>query len=308
MTILEAKNRAKEILSRTSPSALLDTEILLSHITGLTRTQILFNRDKEISLQEESDFFRLIETRSRGLPVAYITGRKEFFGIDFLVTPKVLIPKPDTEILVEKSIEIIGFLSEKYGNENKRISLCDMCTGSGCIGISVLKHFESESDLFEEICFADISTDALEIARTNAKNNLNPALFSKIEFVNTNLFEKINGTFDLIMSNPPYIPSEEAKKLLDDGRNEPILALDGDIGLDGNATGLNDGLGIIRNLIPQCREHLSEGGFLIVESGEYNAEETCRIFRENNFTDTEILYDLAGQMRDTVGIKSRDAN
>lgn len=308
MTVLEAKNRAKEILSRTSPSALLDTEILLSHITGLTRTQILFNRDKEISLQEESDFFRLIETRSRGLPVAYITGRKEFFGIDFLVTPKVLIPKPDTEILVEKSIEIIGFLSEKYGNENKRISLCDMCTGSGCIGISVLKHFESESDLFGEICFADISTDALEIARTNAKNNLNPALFSKIEFVNTNLFEKINGTFDLIMSNPPYIPSEEAKKLLDDGRNEPILALDGDIGLDGNATGLNDGLGIIRNLIPQCREHLSEGGFLIVESGEYNAEETCRIFRENNFTDTEILYDLAGQMRDTVGIKSRDAN
>lgn len=304
MTILEAKNRAKEILSGTSPSALLDTEILLSHVTGLNRTQILFNRDKEISLQEESVFFGLIKKRSEGLPVAYITGSKEFYGIDFIVTPKVLIPKPDTEILVEKSIEIIESLSGKYKSAHKKISLCDMCTGSGCIGISVLKQFENEPDLFEEICFADISTDALEISEANAKKNLSQALFSRITFANTNLFEKIDGTFDLIMSNPPYIPSAEANELLQDGRSEPILALDGDIDINGKATGQNDGLGIIRNLIPQCREHLVKGGFLIVESGEYNAEDTCRIFKENGFTDTQILYDLAGQMRDTVGIKS----
>lgn len=309
MTILEARTFGKNQLTN-SPSPILDTDCFLQSILEKDQSFLLFHRDTELSKEEQETFEAYIKTRQTGMPVAYILGKKEFYGRNFIVTPDVLIPKPDTEILVEKSIEI---LEEKLiANKNRILTICDMCTGSGCIGLSILAEvMERKLVPFENLCglvMADISDKALDIARKNAEliseTTEDPWTFmSKIKFVRTNLFQNITGTFDIIATNPPYIPSKEAKELLNDGRNEPLLALDGDIDLFGNATGENDGLGIMRNLVPQAVHHLSPKGVLIAESGEYNAEMTEYLFREAGLTQTKIIKDLEGQLRDTIGVK-----
>lgn len=300
MNIQEALQFGKNQLE-SSPSPLLDCQVFLQHILNCDKTFLIFHREKILSTEEEKIYIDYINRRKTGLPVAYITGHKEFYGYDFLVTSDVLIPKPDTEILVEKAISII-----KENLEQKRtLRICDMCTGSGCIGLSILKSciedFVSQNQI-PEITFVDISEKALDMAKKNYVHLKLAKSPAKVDFIQSNLFENVAGTFDLIVTNPPYIPSTEAKELLTDGRSEPILALDGDINLDGSPTFKNDGLGIIRNLVPQAKTRLNKNGILLMETGEYNADDAKIIMEQNGFCDTQIFLDLEGQKRDVMGI------
>ena len=332
MTIQQAKIFGKNELT-SSPTPELDVAVLLQHITGFDKTHLLLNRDYELTAEQEADFLSAIEKRKTGFPVAYITGHKEFFGLDFYVTPDVLIPKPDTELLVELALDA---LEDKFRAKPGMIpTVCDMCTGSGCVGISVAKAFaEKNQENLPKFTLVDISEKALDVARKNAERlivtsetmsrkesdersdvqssggrakqspeNTFHFPLSTFHFIRSNLFENVLPTFDLIVTNPPYVPHSESVELLKDGRSEPLLALDGDVDLDGKPSGTNDGLGLIRHLVPQCYEHLNRNGVLIMETGEYNAEETAELFKQAGFRNVRIEYDMNEMMRDVVGIK-----
>ncbi len=348
MTIQEAKTYGKQNLL-SSPTPELDTAVILQHITGFDKTHLLLNRDYELTAEQEADFLSAIEKRKTGLPIAYITGHKEFFGYDFYVSPDVLIPKPDTELLVELALDA---LEDKFRAHPDQIpTVCDMCTGSGCVGLSIIKELEKKQAEIK-LTLADISEKALNIAKINAQNLLKKEERSKapsqkrtseamsspnqdemqamsslepgrdagnvpnpipnssfliphslIFFVQTNLFENIPHSFDLIVTNPPYVPHEESLELLKDGRSEPLLALDGDVDLDGSSSGSNDGLGLIRHLVGQAYQHLNPKGVLLMETGEYNALETAELFKKAGFRNVEIHYDMNEMMRDVSGIK-----
>ena len=277
MTFQQFKIQSIKELSG-SPSPSLDVEVLMQWILKKDKSYILFHRDEKLSEEQESQLKKSISLRKTGLPIAYITGHKEFYGIDFMVSPDVLIPKPDTEVLVENSIEIIRCLQDK---SDHTLNILDMCTGSGCVAISIiktLKDLHSPGESNPKFTLADISNKALDIARENARRILDSETLSKVTFVSTNLFKNLKDkSFDLIVSNPPYVPCDQTTELLKDGRNEPRLALDGDIDIEGNPSGTKDGLEIIRNLVSQAKSHLTENGMLILETGEYNAMETaCR--------------------------------
>ncbi len=267
------------------------------------------NQNKELPDDTKTELDMAVARRASGLPIAYITGHKEFYGYDFIVSPAVLIPKPDTEILVERAVDVILSMMDARG-ENL-LTVCDMCTGSGCIAIAVAKTLlEDErvpAEQLPKFTLADISQPALDIAQRNAEALLGQyggLVKSRFNFVRTNLFDAISEAikYDVILSNPPYIPHSMVDELLKDGRSEPRLALDGDITLtgdravsaDGNV--VDDGLEIIRNLIPQAQEHLAPRGSLLMETGEYNAEATAALAEGMGFN-TEIHRDLEGQLR-----------
>ena len=309
MTLQTIKSKIIEKLSQTSPSPKLDAEVLLSYCLGFSKTELLLKRDYEVPADKEAWLNDAITRRATGLPIAYITGHKEFYGYDFIVSPDVLIPKPDTEILVERAVDVI--LSKIDARPDSLLTICDMCTGSGCIALSVAKTLLEDERIPPEqlpkFTLADISEPALDIARRNA-----PALLadhgtlatSRFTFVRTNLFDAISEAikYDVILSNPPYIPHTMVDELLLDGRSEPRLALDGDITIEGDraltqsGSPANDGLEIIRNLIPQADAHLAPYGTILMETGEYNAEKTAELAREAGFLST-IHRDLEGQLR-----------
>lgn len=311
MTIQEFKFQAKNLL-KNSPSPALDTELLLSNFLGLSKTQILMKAKEEIPAEKLSLLEDALTRRKSGLPVAYITGHKEFYGYDFFVSPAVLIPKPDTEILVEKAII---FLEEKIqANTDRILTVCDMCTGSGCIGLSVLKALSEEkkipSERLPKFTLVDISAPALEIARKNADRLLSgmeasssaasPAcrrLRERVRFVQSNLFEMLPCQFDIVLTNPPYVPSSLTEELLRDGRSEPRLALDGDVTLTGDKSDSDDGLEIIRNLMPQLGEHVAPGGFFLMETGEYNMRGAENLSYRAGFRNSQVFQDLEGQER-----------
>ncbi|MBQ0039897.1 MAG: peptide chain release factor N(5)-glutamine methyltransferase [Treponema sp.] len=310
MTIQQLRQSAIKQLDN-SPSPSLDVDVLLQWILNKDKTFILFNRDMELAPEDGEKLRGAVEKRKTGLPVAYITGHKEFFGLDFQVNKSVLIPKPDTEVLVENAA---NWLFDSYSHRPQIFNICDMCTGSGCVGISLMKFIggsASGSPVSKEhlpgLTMCDISKEALEVAKLNADTLLSKTERQKLQFVHTNLFDNLghskSGIYDLIVSNPPYVPASETTELLKDGRSEPRLALDGDVTLDGKPSGTDDGLALIRNLIPQAYNFLIPGGMLILETGEYNAEETETLMKKQGFKDTKLYYDLEGQLRNVSGIK-----
>ena len=319
MTLQELKSKIIKDLTPTSPSPKLDAEVLLSYCLGFSKTELLLKRDYEVPSEKEAWLRDATARRATGLPIAYITGHKEFYGYDFIVSPAVLIPKPDTEILVERAVDVILSMMDARG-ENL-LTVCDMCTGSGCIAIAVAKTLLEDERVSPEqlpkFTLADISEPALDIARRNVAELLgkslansaspdNSLVLSRFNFVRTNLFDAITDAikYDVILSNPPYIPHSMVDELLRDGRSEPRLALDGDITLegdralasDGSGIPADDGLAIIRNLIPQALAHLAPRGTVLMETGEYNAEATASLAEAAGFN-TEIHRDLEGQLR-----------
>lgn len=315
MTIREAQIQAIKMLENAdetaergafipSPSPVLDCAVILSHLLGMTRTQLLAHPETELGTAETA-FFEAIRKRKSGLPVAYITGFREFWGLSFHVTPAVLIPKPDTEILVERALQIIDNIAkgkETSGNADSAkkflaqptsVSVLDVCTGSGCIAIA-LKHDAPGINMTA----TDISPEALEIAELNAKRLTNGG----IRFLRGDLREGLPGApfsdagtedgYDLIVSNPPYVPSRAARNLLDDGRCEPILALDGG----------EDGLDLFRSLAVNVRSALRHGGIFLAETGEYNAKDAASFLKDNGFSDIIVHRDLEGQDRVVEGI------
>lgn len=302
MTIFEAKKFIAKKIESVSQTPFLDAEIFLQEILCKDKTFILMNKNFALNQSQEKKIFEWTSAREKGLAVAYIIGKKEFFGYDFFVNQNVLLPKADTEILVSRAIEII---SEKIAaNENRILTVCDMCTGSGCIALSVLRTLaDCERVPFERLpqfTMADISLDALSVAKKNAEILLHGKENSRVKFIQSNLFEDVPFSFDVILANPPYIPHEEARALLADGRGEPLLALDGDVSREGDFSGTNDGLEVARRLALEAKSHLAPNGFLLMETGEYNADAAADFLRLHNFCGVEILRDLEGQKRVVV--------
>jgi len=242
--------------------------MLLAFVLKKEKIYLVINQEEEVAKDKEEEFKKGIKRLLEGEPIQYIIGKQEFMGIDFVVDKRVLIPQPDTEILVEKVIEIC----EKLKGPN----ILDLCTGSGAIAISLNKFLKEA-----EITASDISKDALEVAKTNDRQG-------KIHFIESNLFENIEEKFNVIVSNPPYIKTEEIKILSKEVQNEPHLALDGG----------QDGLKFYRKIIKEAHKYLKPNGYLCLEIGEDQKEEVIELIKEaKKYTDIQIYKDLGGNDR-----------
>ena len=299
MTIQDAKKIIIEKIKASSPSAALDADVLLQALLGKDKTFVLLNRNYELTSDQEERLKEWAAARAQGLPVAYITGQKEFFGLTFYVDKSVLIPKADTEILVARAIEVLA--DKIYLNPNSILTVCDMCSGSGCVALSVLRSLIDDERIplerIPKFTLADISAAALDVSQKNARALLSPDELQKVRFVQSNLFDALPQKFDAILSNPPYIPHDQARSLLADGRSEPLLALDGDINEQGDFSGTDDGLEVFRRLALEARGHLAPSGDFLCETGEYNADAAADFLRSNAFRDVNIELDLEGQKR-----------
>lgn len=329
MTIREARRSAIGLLEssalskQVSPTSALDVDCLLCAVLHTNRSALLAHDEQSLSPSQYKAFCKAVEKRQTGLPVAYITGHKEFFGFDFCVSPVVLIPKSDTELLAELALDEIktrarNLKESANGGTGKctdtaqahggkaQLYIADVCTGSGCVILSILKTLEQKhSELCKNIRLAcrasDISEAALSLARKNAARLLDGSAIEKPRFFCADLLDfgppagsVSENRYDIIVSNPPYVPSKTAAELLEDGRSEPLLALDGG----------KDGLDIIRRLVPQAFTALKKGGVFLVETGEYNAGETRSLMTKSGFIDIVTYNDLGGLPRVTRGIKA----
>ncbi len=271
---------------------LLDVDCLLQHVLKKDRSWLLAYDDTVLSDEQVELMSQLLKKRQTGLPIAYITGEKEFYGYSFYVTPSVLIPKPDTEILVERAVDLIS--ARLARPEPAVIQAIDMCTGSGCIAISVLlqlfERFGAEKLTGRlQITATDISPDALSVARENARRLLPEEIAGCLQFCQGNLWEAVpaQGVIHILLTNPPYVPAEVTSDLLTDGRSEPRLALDGG----------SDGLNLVRTILEQAPQYMAPGSVMLLETGEYNAEEAARLAEQAGFTHVHIHKDLAGMLR-----------
>ena len=272
MTIKQAITKGMIMLkSNNVESPKLKARLLLQYILDKPRQYIIVYDNKEIDKQQQWQYFVNIEKLTKGVPLQHITHRQEFMKMDFFVDENVLIPRPDTEILVEEFIKI----AQKYNSPR----ILDLCTGSGAIAIS-LKKFVPNAD----ITAVDISEKALEIAQKNAKK-----LETKINFLKSDLFDKLdNKKFDIIVSNPPYIRKDEIKKLSEEVQKEPQIALDGG----------EDGLDFYRIITEQAINYLKTGSFLCFEIGYNQKNDVIKIIEdEQNYKNTYCKKDLYGNDR-----------
>ena len=257
-----------------SESPYLDALLLLSHTLKLSKEALLTSLEKPIWEVDALSFGKLLRLREKGLPIAYITRRKEFYGLEFFVDERVLIPRPDTEILVETALEI--------GRDLSPLAILDLCTGSGCIGIS-LKHSLPHAD----VSLADISDDALAVATLNARNILE----SELKVLKTDLFDSIDSTYDMIVTNPPYLTDSECDSKELKARSEPDIAL---------RSG-RDGFTHIRKIIGSAYKALNPGGHLLIEGGFDQAKKTRELMIGSGYADVAIIKDLGGNDRVVMG-------
>jgi release factor glutamine methyltransferase len=277
MTIRETLLEGKALLSSSRiESASLDAALLLADIFRTNKADLIIRGSETIAEDARSAFLKAIRRRMAGEPAAYILGRKEFWGLDFIVTPDVLVPRPDTETLIEATLLKAG---QKSSGDRR---LLDLCTGSGAVAIA-LKH---ELPGWE-IWASDISPKALDIARANAKKILGSP--DAIRFVNSDLFASFDGRlrFSLIVTNPPYVKQGEIDTLAPEVRREPRIALDGG----------GDGLDLIRRIIPQAARRLIQGGSLLMEAAPGQMGAIAVILKENEFLNPKTHKDLSGRQR-----------
>lgn len=250
--------------------ASLISKVLAEFILNMNKTQLIANDEKEISEEEKTRYYLALIEIVQGIPVQYITNNQEFMKLNFYVDKNVLIPQPDTEILVEEVIEIIN-------KNNEEVEVLDICTGSGCIGTSIAKYTKKVA-----ITMSDISNKALNIAKNNYTKNIEDT--SKVEFIKSDMFKNIKGKYDIIVSNPPYIESKEISKLDKQVQNEPHLALDGG----------EDGLEFYRKLAGEAHKFLNKNGYLCMEIGYNQKEAVIRLLKENkNYKEIYSKKDLS---------------
>ena len=261
---------------------------ILSNILNKNKEYLMVHELQELNEDLVKEFKEDIFKLCNHIPIQYITNKQEFMGLEFYVDENVLIPQPDTEILVEEVVNICR--GRSCACPHKNIKILDLCTGSGAIGISIAKNIENC-----EITLSDISSGALKIATQNYNNivgaNCVRPQNNNIKIIQSDLFENIKDKFDIIVSNPPYIKSDIIKTLDKEVQNEPILALDGG----------KDGLDIYRKIIEQAYKYLNEDGYLCLEIGYDQKEEVIKLIEETNkYTDIYSKKDLAGNDRIVV--------
>ena len=306
MTIGEILAEGKKLLSAPEGKTHIDTPyldaaLLLSKVLNIGREWLILKSNENISTLNREKYLCFLERRLAGECVAYITGYREFHNLLFTVDPNVLVPRPETETLIEAALEYIDSWNDartqriKNKQETYSLQLLDLCTGSGAAAISLKKERP-----FLSVTASDISKEALETAGKNAKNLLDKEsddhhkdnTILNIRFIHSDLFKKITGKFNIIISNPPYIPTEEIDDLLPEVKKEPLLALDGGRG----------GLEIIKKIISSAPGYMFSGGILLLESDPRQMSSVNDLLLNRGFINIKIYKDLATHNRVISGI------
>ena len=273
MTYREARMQAaKQLAAAGVENEAAESWFLMEAVCGISRSFYLLHEQEAMDPVQEQVYFALTRQRCGRMPLQYLTGEQEFMGLNFVVNSNVLIPRQDTEVLVEEALKQI-----RPGME-----VLDLCTGSGCIIISIMKNVPQIT-----ATASDISKQALIVAKENAKLNE-----VSIQFECSNLFDNLKGTFDVIVSNPPYIRTEEIAKLMPEVRDfEPYDALDGK----------EDGLMFYRQIIEQAKQYLKSDGYLMFEIGYDQGEAVSTLMKQAGYEDVRVVKDLAGSDRVVTG-------
>ena len=241
-----------------------NAKLLLENILNCKDNYLVINKYEELTPIQEISYKKNIKEVKDGKPLQYITNKQVFYDSEFYVDENVLIPQPDTAFVVDKALNFLFSM-----NLDRPLKILDLCTGSGAIAIIISKKLKEKNIEFE-MTASDISNGALKVAMTNAEKIVSD---TKIRFVLSNLFDEINGKFDMIISNPPYVKSDDIGKLSLDVQNEPHIALDGG----------NDGLEFYKRISKQVDNYLSDNGYLVLEIGYDQGKEVCELFNDSNF-------------------------
>ena len=276
MNVKEAVQEVrKKLAESTTDTPLLDAQLIVGNAAGMTRVQILTYPDKELNENEICKINEMCSERIKHRPMQYILGVCEFMGLDFKVNSHTLIPRGDTEILVERAIEIV--------KKNTYNSVLDIGTGSGAIAVSIAKYTNTHVDA------VDISEGALKTAIENGSNN-----GVNVNFFKSDLFSEVNEKYDIILSNPPYIEKDVIETLEPDVKDyEPLSALDGG----------NDGLDFYRRIINEIDSYLNKNGCVIFEIGYNQGDKVSKLLSERGFENISVEKDLSGLDRVVIGYK-----
>ena len=278
MTLKQAYEYGQEQLKNAEiDDAALDAWYLLEYVTGVSRAMYFLDMNREISLEQETKYRSYVATRAKHVPLQHITGVQEFMGLEFLVNEHVLVPRQDTEVLVECVLEDL-----KSG-----MHILDMCTGSGCILLSLLKLCGMSNVKGVGV---DISEEALKVAKQNAEK-----LEVNARFISSDLFCDVEGKYDVIVSNPPYIRTSVIEELKEEVKfHDPFIALDGK----------EDGLYFYRRIVEESPKYLIKGGKLYFEIGHDQGEDVSKLMKDAGFVDVTVKKDLAGLDRVVFGMYS----
>jgi len=257
--------------------AALDARLLLEAVCGTDRNDLLVHGEQPVAPEAEEKYLNWIRQRAEHIPLQQLTGEQGFMGLTFSVNEHVLIPRQDTEILVEEVLKEL--------HDGMRV--LDMCTGSGCILLSLL-HYSNDC----EGLGVDLSAEALEVAGRNVLKVLPPEKVEHAHFLQSDLFEKVEGKFEIIVSNPPYIASAEVDRLMPEVRDhEPRMALDG----------TEDGLEFYRRIIAEAGQYLVSSGMLFFEIGYDQGQAVSELMREHGYREVQVVQDYAGLDRVVYG-------
>ena len=278
MTYRECYEKGSRILNEAGiEESTLDARLLLEAVCGTNRNDLLVHGEQPGEPEAEEKYFGWIGKRAGRIPLQQLTGEQDFMGLTFTVNENVLIPRQDTEILVEEVLKEL--------HDGMRI--LDMCTGSGCILLSLL-HYSNDC----EGLGVDLSAEALEVAGRNVLKVLTPEKAEHAHFLQSDLFEKVEGKFEIIVSNPPYIASAEVEKLMPEVRDhEPRMALDG----------TEDGLHFYRRIIEEAGKHLVSSGMLFFEIGYDQGQAVSELMRTEGYHEVQVVQDYAGLDRVVFG-------
>ena len=278
MTYRECYEKGCHILNEAGiEESTLDARLLLEAVCGTDRNDLLAHGEQPVMSQAEEKYLNWIRQRAEHIPLQQLTGEQGFMGLTFSVNEHVLIPRQDTEILVEEVLKEL----------HDRMRILDMCTGSGCILLSLL-HYSNDC----EGLGVDLSAEALEVAGRNVLKVLTPEKAEHAHFLQSDLFEKVEEKFEIIVSNPPYIASAEVEKLMPEVRDhEPRMALDG----------TEDGLHFYRRIIKEAGKHLVSSGMLFFEIGYDQGQAVSELMRTEGYCDVQVVQDYAGLDRVVFG-------
>ena len=253
----------------------VDSWLLAEFVFGITRAKYYANMQMTVDGKSAEKYNELVNQRAGHIPLQHLVGTQEFMGLTFKVNENVLIPRQDTELLVENVADCLG---------NGERTVLDMCTGSGCIAVSI-DRLSKDS----KVTAVDISEKALEVAQENNRfNNAN------VNFIQSDLFTNVTGRYDIIVSNPPYIRTDEIPKLMEEVKShEPVMALDG----------MEDGLYFYKKICNEASDYLNDNGKIFFEIGYDQGDDVSEILRQNRFCNIEVLKDLSGNDRVVIARK-----